>query len=109
MLAYLAYGVLYLAVALAQQFLGLLFGPAQYLLALLLNFLDAVLIAGYAALQVFLMLMYGLALALPVSLVAHNVLQIFVALYVLRTHDVAGVAYHLFGQTSLAGYLYGKA
>ena len=52
--------------------------------------------------------MDGLAFALPVALVAHDVLQIFVALYVVGAYYLAGVVDHLFGQSYLAGYLNGE-
>ena len=79
-LADLADGVLDLLVALAQQFLGLLLRLAQYLLALALYLVQFVLIAVDLALQRFLVLVDGLPFTLPVALVAHDVLQIFVAL-----------------------------
>ena len=54
------------------------------------------------------MLVDGLALAFPVALVAHDILQVFVALDIVLTYDVGGVFDHLFGDTRLAGDLDGK-
>lgn len=107
-LAYLAYGVFDTSVALAQYFFSLLLGSAQYLLALYANLLDVMLIAFYLALQLLLALMDIGALVLPVTLVANDVLQIFVALDVVGAHDVAGLAYHLFGESYLARNFNGK-
>ena len=84
---YLAYRVFYLLITLAQQFLSLFLGSAQYLLALVLYFLNRALVAGYAALERLFVLVNGLTLTLPVALVAHDVLQVLVALYVFRAHD----------------------
>ena len=107
-LAYLAYCVFDTSVALAQYFFSLLFGSAQYLLALYAYLLDIMLIAFYLALQLLLALMDIGALVLPVTLVANDVLQIFVALDVVGANDVAGLAYHLFGESYLARNLDGK-
>ena len=52
--------------------------------------------------------MNGLALTLPVALVAHYVLQVFVGLYVVAAHDVGGILDNLFGQSRLACYLDGE-
>ena len=107
-LTYLAYGVFDTSVALAQYFFSLLLGSAQYLLALYTNLLDIMFIAFYLALQLLLALMDIGALVFPVTLVANDVLQIFVALDVVGAHDVAGLAYHLFGESYLARNLDGK-
>ena len=52
--------------------------------------------------------MHVLSLVLPVALVAHDVLQVFVALYVVGAHDVARLAYHLVGYARLACNLDGE-
>ena len=54
------------------------------------------------------MLVDGLTLALPVALVANNVLQVFVTLDIFRTHNLRGVIDDLIGNSCLTGYLYGK-
>ena len=108
MLAYLADDVFYLLVALAKQLLGFFLGTLQYLFALLLNLLNRALIAGDAALQTFFVLMDGLSLAFPVTLVAHDVLQILVALDVLRTHNLRRIFNHFLGDACLAGNFDGK-
>jgi hypothetical protein len=77
-----ANGVLYLAIGFLQKFLRLLLGPAQDSFALAFNLLDACIQSFTGSLQSFLMLMDGLALAFSVALVAHDVLQVFVALYI---------------------------
>ena len=79
-LANLTDGVLNLAVSLCQQLVSLLLGTLQDLLALTLNLFEVALIALDMAFERFLMLVDGLALTLPVSLVAHDVLQVLVAL-----------------------------
>ena len=81
-------GILDLLVTLTQQLLGLLLGFAQNLLALSVDLCKFVLIAVDLALQRFLVLMDGLALAFPVALVTHDVLQVLVALDIVRAHDV---------------------
>ena len=55
------------------------------------------------------MLVYGLSLALPITLVAHNVLQILVALDIFRAHNVRGILDHLLRQSRLTRYLDGEA
>ena len=47
-------------------------------------------------------------LCLPVALIANDVLQILVALYVFGAYDVAGLLDHLLGKTYLACYLDGE-
>ena len=85
-------GVLYPAVGLGQQFLSLLLGTIEYLLALALYLLQIGLVALDMSLQRLLVLVDGLALALPVALVADNVLQVFVALDIVAAHNLRGVA-----------------
>ena len=82
-LADFADGVLYLLVALAQQLFGLFFRLAQYLLPLALYLVQLVFVAVDLALQRLFVLVDGLPLALPIALVAHDVLQILVALDIL--------------------------
>ena len=103
-----AYGIFYLSVALAQQFFGLFLGVSQDGLALLFYFFYARLVFLNAALQVLLVLVNGLALSLPVSLVAHDVLQVFVALNIVASHYIACILYHLFGNACFSGYLDGE-
>lgn len=76
-------GILYLLVALLQEFLGLLLRLGENLLATLLDLLDVALILGDGLLHILLTLMDALSLVLPVSLVSHDVLQVLVALDVL--------------------------
>ena len=52
--------------------------------------------------------MYVLTFVLPVAFVAHDVLQVLVALYVFGAYDVGGLLYHVLGQSRLACYLYGE-
>ena len=42
------------------------------------------------------------------SFVAHDVLQVLVALYIVAANDDGGVVYYFFGQPCLSGYLYGE-
>ena len=84
----LADSVLYALVALAQEFFSLLLGSLQNFLTALFNVGEVALVSLDGALHILLALMNGLALALPVALVANDVLQVFVALYVVASHDV---------------------
>ena len=84
----LADGILYLLVALTQQFLSLFLRLTQYLLALALYLVQLVFVAVDFAFQRLLVLVDGLTLALPIAFVAHDVLQILVALDILRANDV---------------------
>ena len=54
------------------------------------------------------MLVYCLSLAFPVAFVAHNVLKIFVALYVVASYDLRRVGNHLLWYSRLSRYLYGE-
>ena len=87
-LTYLAYGVLYASVSFLYQLLRLLFGTAKYSLALLVNLLQALLVAWDGSLYVLLTLVHRLSFLLPVPLVAHYVLQVFVALDVVLSHNL---------------------
>ena len=107
-LAYLADGVFYLAVRLAKQFLGFFFRLRQYLPAAFLQPRYLLFVAGSGLLHLFLLLVYLLPLAFPVALVAHNVLQVFVALDIVGAHYLAGVSDHFLRYAGLASYLYGK-
>ena len=103
-----AYGILDLAVSFFQQFLGLFLGPAQNRLALAFYLLDACVQSFTGGLQSFLMLMDGLTFAFPVAFVAHDVLQVFVALYVVGADNLRGIVDDFFGNPRLTGYLDGK-
>ena len=107
-LTYLAYHILDAFVAFLQQLLGLLLGFLQNGFPALLQFLYILFIAGSLLFQCLLVLAYVLALALPVAFVSHDILQILVALNIVGAHYRGGLCYHLFGQSCLAGYLYGK-
>ena len=52
--------------------------------------------------------MNGLSFLFPVSLVADNILQVFVALNIIRTHDISSLTNYLFRQSRLACYLNSK-
>ena len=52
--------------------------------------------------------MHVLALVLPISLVAYDVLKVFVALDIVRTNDFACFLYHLVRNARLTGYLDGE-
>ena len=107
-LAYLAYGILDIAIALFEQFLSLLLCLSQYVLAFLRKFLYLFLVFCNGLLQVFLALVHTLSFVLPVAFVAYYVLQILVALYIVRPYDGARLAYHLIGYARLACNLYRK-
>ena len=107
-LTYLAYGILDIAVALLEQFLRLLLCLSQYVLAFLRKFLYIFFIFSDSLLQVFLALVHTLSFVLPVAFVAYYVLQILVALNVVRPYDGARLAYHLIGYARLARNLYRK-
>ena len=104
----LADGILNLTVGLGQQFLSLLLGALQDLLAFALNLLEVGLIALDMSFEVLLVLVDGLALAFPVTFVAYDVLQVFVALDIVLAYNVGGVLDDFLRQTGLAGYLDGK-
>ena len=54
------------------------------------------------------MLVYCLTLVFPIAFVAHNVLQIFIALYIFGTYNLRRVSYHLFRDSCLPGDFNGK-
>ena len=108
MLFYLLDNVFYLLVALLYQPFGLALGLADDLLALFFQSLRCFLVVADGRFEGLLVLMYLLPLAFPVSLVSHNVLQVLVALDVIRAHYLAGILDNLLRKTGLAGYLYGK-
>ncbi len=87
-LSNLSDGILYLLVALLQQFGCFLLRLLEDSLSASLDILDVALILGDGLFHILLALMDILALVLPVSLVADDVLQILVALDVFRTHDI---------------------
>ena len=95
-LTYLAYGVFDTSVALAQYFFSLLLGSAQYLLALYTNLLDIMFIAFYLALQLLLALMDIGALVFPVTLVAHDVLKVFVGIDIFTSYDFRSICNDIF-------------
>ena len=108
MLTNFTYRILDLSIAFAQQIFCLLAGFTQNFLAILLNFADVVFVFFDGFLHLFLALMNGLALVFPVTLVANDVLQIFVTLHISRTDDLGRVANHLFGKSYLTRDLDGK-
>jgi len=101
-------GVLNLGVRLLQQLFGLFLGCSQDGLTALVQFLQLRLVSADGLFHLLLLLADILPLGLPVSLVAYNVLQIFVALYVFTAHNFRCVGNHLFGQAYFTGNLYGK-
>ena len=56
--------------------------------------------------KAFFLLVYFLAFLFPVTFVAYNVLQVFVALYVFCSSNFRSVGYHVFGYAYLARNLY---
>ena len=107
-LAYLLYGVFYATVGFVQEVLSLFFCTRQNFFAALFNLSKPAFIPLDSPLYFFLTLMNCLPLGLPIAFVAHDVLQVLVALYVIGTHKLAGFADNLLGQARLAGYLNGK-
>ena len=105
---YFANGILDVTVALLQEFLSLFLSLTQYFLTLLCQFLYLLLVLGDCLFQVLLALMHVLTLVLPIALVAYDVLQVFVALDIVRTNDFACLLDHLVRNARLAGYLYGE-
>ena len=88
--------------------LGLFLGCSQNGLAVLVQFFQFRFVSVDGLLHLLLLLADVLSLGLPVSLVAYDVLQILVALDIFTAHNLRCIGNHLFGQTNLAGYLYGK-
>ena len=103
-----AYSILYLCIGLAQQTLGLLACLLENLLAALLEFIALLLNLAQDFIEFLLFLVHILALALPVALVAHNVLQELVALYVVAANNLRCIGNHLLGQANLACNLNGE-
>ena len=101
-------GILNAFVALSEQFLRLFLGLAQDVLALALYLHEVCLQLLPSYLQSLFMLMDGLAFVLPIALVAYNVLQILVTLYIVGADNLAGIPNNFFGNACLAGNFYGK-
>ena len=80
----------------------------QYFLPLFLQRFHFCLIAGDGFLHLLLTLPDILTFSLPVTLVAHDVLQVLVTLNVFAAHNFRRIGNDIFGQTYLAGYLDGK-
>ena len=97
-----AYSVLYLRISLAQQTFSLFACLLEYLLAALLEFIALFLHCTDHLIEFLLLLMYGLALALPITFVAHDILQIFVGLYVVAAHNLRRIGNNLLGKSNLA-------
>ena len=83
-------------------------GAFQNLLTLTIDLLKIALVALNMSFKRFLVLVYGLAFSFPVALVAHNVLQVFIALDIVGAHDVGGVFDDLLGDARLSGYFDGE-
>ena len=103
-----AYGVLYLSVALAQQFLSLFLRTLQDFLTFALYFLHSLFVACYGLLHGLFVLVYSLTFRLPVAFVAHYVLQVFVALYVFAAHNLRSIVDYDLRQSYLSCYVYGE-
>ena len=101
-------GLLDLGVRFLEHLLRLLLGMGDDDLALVVQFLDVLLISLDGLLHLLLVLMDALALLFPVALVAHDVLQVFVGVDVVLAHDLAGILDHLVGDAGLAGNLDGE-
>ena len=101
-------GCFYTFVAFAEQFFGLFFRPFQYIFPCFSNLLDVFFITFDSSLQFFFLLVYGGSFVFPIAFVAHNVLQILVALYIVFAHNARCGLYYLFGQPYFACNLDGK-
>ena len=77
-------------------------------LALLLQVRHLILIAHDGLLHLLLVQVDVLALALPVTLVAHDVLEVLVRIDILLSHDVGRILDDRLGDAYLAGYLHGE-
>ena len=102
------YGVLNTCIGLLHQLFGFFFGFTDNFLARLLKYFGFSLIAGYGFLHLFFTLADVLSLRFPVTLVAYNVLQILVTLYIFAAHYFRGIGNDLFRQSDFAGNLYSK-
>ena len=100
-----AYSVLNAPVTFPYQLLGSLTGLVKNGLTLFLYVRNLRFILFYTALQFFLFLVYVLPFLFPVTLVANDVLKVFVALNIVGPYNVFGLMYHLFRQSRLACYL----
>ena len=107
-LADAADGVLNLCVRAFQKLVCLLLGLAQDGLAAGAELRALVLVVGDDFIQLLLLLADVLALLLPVALVAHDVLQVLVALDIVVAYDVRGIGNDLLGKPYLAGNLHSK-
>ena len=101
-LSNLSDGILNLLVALLQEFCSFLLCFLENRLSAALDILDVTFIFRDGLLHILLTLMDILALVLPVSLVADDILQVLVALDVFGTYDVGCLLDHFFRQSNLS-------
>ena len=102
------YGILYALITLSQKFLCLLTGALKYLLTLAFNIGQLSFITRNGFLDVFLALMNVLAFVFPITLVSHNILQVFVTLNIIGTHYLRRITNHLVGNACLTSNLDSK-
>ena len=107
-LANFSYGVLHHGIRVLDYLFGLLSCPLDYFLALVLQFLYFAFIPLDGLFHLLLLRMYGLALTLPIALVANDVQKVLVGIHVVLAHKVGGICDNFLGDTYLARYLYGK-
>ena len=80
----------------------------QNRLAVFLQFLNLGLVSGDGVFHLLFALADVLALGFPITLVAHDVLQILVGIDVFAAHDFRSIGYYFLGQTDFAGNLHGE-
>ena len=101
-------GVFNAGVRFLQQVFCIFLGLFQDGFTVLFQFLNFSFILGNDIFHLLFTLADVLALGFPIALVANDVLQILVGIYVFATHDFGCIGYDFFRQTDLASYFYGK-
>ena len=101
-------GALYQGVGFFQQFFGCFLGVVYYLFLFLFQLVQFLAVVERRLLVLFLELVDLLPLLFPVALVAHDVLQVFVAVDVVLSYDLRGFPYDVLRKSYLACYLDGK-
>jgi len=101
-------GIFNFGIRFLQQPFCLFFSFLQDFLAAAFQLLYFLLVTGDGIFHLFFPLTYVLTLGFPVTLVAYNILQVFVALDVFTSHNFRCVCNDFFRQTDFTGNLYGK-
>ena len=101
-------GIFNTPIALLQQLLCLGLCLRKNLLALPLQIVLCLLILRHHLFDILFLLTNRLAFTFPIALIPHNILQIFIALNVIRPHDFRSLSNHILGQSNLSCNLNSK-